>query len=131
MGRSLGACGSVRQFCYEWSWPSLFAESFMSQLDAVLKRIDAGLDASLERLFALLRIQSISTDPAYAKECRAAADHVAAELRGLGFETSVRPTGGHPVVIAANAARVSGNGANGKAPRVLFYGHYDVQPVDP
>ncbi len=37
----------------------------MSQLDAVLKRIDADLDASLDRLFALLRIQSVSTDPAY------------------------------------------------------------------
>jgi acetylornithine deacetylase/succinyl-diaminopimelate desuccinylase-like protein len=39
----------------------------------------------------------------------------------------VRPTGGHPVVVGK-----SGNGAgNGKQPRVLFYGHYDVQPVDP
>ena len=50
----------------------------MSQLDAVLKRIDADLDASLDRLFALLRIQSISTDPAYKDSCRAAADFVAA-----------------------------------------------------
>ena len=75
-----------------------------------------------------LRIQSISTDPAYAPHCRAAAEHVAADLRGLGFETSVRPTDGHPVVIGK-----SGNGASaaGKSPRVLFYGHYDVQPVDP
>ena len=46
----------------------------MSQLDAVLSRIDADLDAALERLFALLRIKSISTDPAYAAECRACAD---------------------------------------------------------
>ena len=93
----------------------------------VLDRIDRDLDASLDRLFALLRIQSVSTDPAYAAHCRTAAEHVAADLRSLGFETSVRPTEGHPVVIGK-----SGNGkANGKAPRVLFYGHYDVQPVDP
>jgi acetylornithine deacetylase/succinyl-diaminopimelate desuccinylase-like protein len=96
-------------------------------LPAVLDRIDRDLEASLDRLFALLRIQSVSTDPAYAAHCRTAAEHVATDLRGLGFETSVRPTAGHPVVI--------GNGANGqnggKAPRVLFYGHYDVQPVDP
>jgi acetylornithine deacetylase/succinyl-diaminopimelate desuccinylase-like protein len=46
-------------------------------------------------------------------------------LSGLGFDTSVRPTGGHPVVIGK-----SGNGG-GAGPRVLFYGHYDVQPVDP
>jgi acetylornithine deacetylase/succinyl-diaminopimelate desuccinylase-like protein len=100
-------------------------------LPAVLEHIDRGLDGSVERLFALLRIQSISTDPAYAKDCRAAADHVAAELRGLGLDVSVRATGGHPVVIAANNPGAKHNGANGKAPRVLFYGHYDVQPVDP
>jgi acetylornithine deacetylase/succinyl-diaminopimelate desuccinylase-like protein len=92
-------------------------------LDAVLDRIDHDLDQSLERLFSLLRIQSISTDPAYAQHCQAAADHVAADLNSLGFATEVRPTGGHPVVI--------GKTANGGGPHVLFYGHYDVQPVDP
>ena len=98
----------------------------MSQLDAVLERIDRDLDQSLERLFALLRIQSISTDPAYKDACRAAAEYVAADLNSIGFATEVRPTEGHPVVVGK-----SGNGkANGK-PRVLFYGHYDVQPVDP
>src|SRR3984893_3126436 len=95
-------------------------------LPAVLDRIDHDLDSSLERLFALLRIQSVSTDPAYAAHCRTAAEHVAGDLRSLGFETSVHPTAGHPVVIGK-----SGNGQAGKAPRVLFYGHYDVQPVDP
>src|ERR1700726_553821 len=96
-------------------------------LPKVLDRIDHDLEASLDRLFALLRIQSISTDPAFAPHCRTAAEYVATDLRGLGFETSVRPTQGHPVVIGK-----SGNGkANGGAPRVLFYGHYDVQPVDP
>jgi len=101
----------------------------MTKLDvlpAVLDRVDCDLSASLDRLFALLRIQSVSTDPAYAPYCRDAAEHVAADLKSLGFETSVRPTGGHPVVVGK-----SGNGQAGKAPRVLFYGHYDVQPVDP
>jgi len=96
-------------------------------LPAVLDRIDRDLDASLERLFALLRIQSVSTDPAYASQCHDAAESVAADLRTLGFETSLRPTGGHPVVIGKNA----NSATNGHAPRVLFYGHYDVQPVDP
>src|SRR5579863_8564690 len=96
-------------------------------LPAVLDRIDRDLDASVERLFALLRIQSVSTDPAYANQCRTAAEHVAADLRGLGFETSVRPTNGHPVVVGKSAS----GAANGHGPRVLFYGHYDVQPVDP
>src|ERR1051326_4382239 len=98
----------------------------MSQIQAVLERVDRDLDASLERLFALLRIQSVSTDAAYKDYCRAAAEHVATDLKSIGFAAEVRPTGGHPIVVGK-----SGNGkANGK-PRVLFYGHYDVQPVDP
>ena len=87
----------------------------MSSLDAVLQWIDRDLDASLQRLFALLRIQSISTDPAYKDFCRAAAEHVAADLNSIGFATELRPTQGHPVVIGK-----AGNGAaNGKHPRVL------------
>ena len=92
-------------------------------LPAVLDHIDAGLQNSLDRLFALLRIQSISTDPAYKDRCRAAAEYVAGDLGSLGFDTSIRPTAGHPVVV--------GKGGGGSGPRVLFYGHYDVQPVDP
>ena len=95
----------------------------MTPLDAVLARIDADLDASIERLFSLLRIPSISTDPAYQGECRMAAEHVAADLRGIGFAADLRETAGHPVVLA----KTDGGGG----PRVLFYGHYDVQPVDP
>jgi acetylornithine deacetylase/succinyl-diaminopimelate desuccinylase-like protein len=94
-------------------------------LPAVLDRIDADLEASLDRLFTFLKIQSVSTDAGYANQCRAAADFVARDLSGIGFDASVRPTAGHPIVVA------KGGNPNGKAPRVLFYGHYDVQPVDP
>ena len=95
----------------------------MRTLDAVLNRIDQDFDQSVERLFALLRIASVSTDPAYKDQCRAAAEHVATDLKSSGFDASVRPTAGHPVVVGKS------NSAAG--PRVLFYGHYDVQPVDP
>ncbi len=94
----------------------------MSDLDRVLSRIDADLDQSLGRLFDFLRIKSISTDPAYKDDCRAAAEHLAGSLRSVGFATEVRPTAGHPVVLAKS---------NGAGRHVLFYGHYDVQPVDP
>jgi acetylornithine deacetylase/succinyl-diaminopimelate desuccinylase-like protein len=94
-------------------------------LPAVLEKIDAELDQSLERLFDFLRIQSISTDLAYRDQCQSAADFVAKDLSRIGFETSIRPTEGNPVVVG------KGGSANGAAPRVLFYGHYDVQPVDP
>jgi acetylornithine deacetylase/succinyl-diaminopimelate desuccinylase-like protein len=95
----------------------------MSNLDAVLSHIDKDIDQSVERLFDLLRIASISTDPAFAPQCKEAAEHVAADLKSIGFEATVRPTEGHPVVVGKS------NGVSG--PRVLFYGHYDVQPVDP
>jgi acetylornithine deacetylase/succinyl-diaminopimelate desuccinylase-like protein len=95
----------------------------MKILEAVLNRIDRDIDQSVERLFALLRIASVSTDPAFKDQCRIAAEHVAMDLKSIGFEATVRPTAGHPVVVGKS------NGVTG--PRVLFYGHYDVQPVDP
>src|SRR6478735_8354897 len=101
--------------------------SVADALPKVLERIDADLDNSLNRLFELIRIPSISTDSAYKESCRAAADHVAKDLASLGLEAAVRPTAGHPVV----AAKSNGATAKNSGPRVLFYGHYDVQPVDP
>ena len=95
-------------------------------LPAVLARIDADLDRSIERLFDLIRIPSISTDSAYKDQCRKAADHLAQDLTGLGFEAAVRPTAGHQVVVGKSNCSAAKGG-----PRVLFYGHYDVQPVDP
>lgn len=96
----------------------------MSAIQPVLDRIDADLDASLERLFSLLRIPSISTDQAYAKDVRRAAEWLVNDLKSIGFEASVRETEGHPMVVAHH------DGPAG-APHLLFYGHYDVQPVDP
>ena len=95
----------------------------MSALEKVLSRLDADLDGALARLFDLLRIPSISTDPAYAAECERAAQWLVADLRSIGFDAEIRPTGGRPMVLAKSPD------AGGK--RALFYGHYDVQPVDP
>jgi len=91
-------------------------------LDAVLSRIDADLDDATDRLMALLRIPSISTDPAYKADCDTAADWLVADLQSIGFAASKRPTPGHPMVVGH---------MDGDGPHVLFYGHYDVQPVDP
>src|SRR5216684_9047051 len=86
---------------------SVQLETSMSQIQAVLERIDRDLDASLDRLFALLRIQSVSTDPAYKESCRAAAEYVVADLNSIGFAAEVRATAGHPIVV--------GKSGNGKA----------------
>ena len=52
-----------------------------SQLQTILDHIDTDFDNSLNRLFALLRIKSISADPAFAGECKAAADHLDSRYR--------------------------------------------------
>ncbi|ESY28202.1 M20/M25/M40 family metallo-hydrolase [Mesorhizobium sp. C386A] len=92
-------------------------------VESVLSYADSNLDASLDRLFELLRIPSVSCDPLLAQQCQAAASWLATELADIGFDASVRPTAGHPVVIA-HQKQATG-------PHVLFYGHYDVQPVEP
>ena len=100
-----------------------------AQTQKVLDRIDADFDNSLERLFALLRIKSISADPAHAADCKAAAEHLARDIATIGFEAEVRPTAGHPAIVAKSNSKANGKG--GARPHMLFYGHYDVQPVDP
>ena len=92
-------------------------------VDQILDRLDAGFDGSLERLFALLRIPSISTDSAFAGDVKRAAALLVADLQTMGFEASARETPGHPAVV--------GHRRRPGKPHVLFYGHYDVQPVDP
>ena len=103
----------------------------MKELDAVLDRIDRDLDQSIERLFSFLKIQSISTDPAYKSQCQSAAEFVAADLKSIGFATEIRATEGHPIVVGKASNGAVNPASKGKAPHVLFYGHYDVQPVDP
>jgi len=58
----------------------------MSDLNAVLSQIDTDQDAALERLFELLRIESISTDPAYKEACKDASDLLVADLNSIGFK---------------------------------------------
>ena len=96
------------------------------QVAKVLERLDRNFDAGLERLFSLLRIESISTDPAYKAQCGKAADWCARQLTEAGIPASVRQTTGHPIVVGHDREKV----AKG-TPHVLFYGHYDVQPPDP
>ncbi|MDN5568192.1 MAG: M20/M25/M40 family metallo-hydrolase, partial [Paracoccus sp. (in: a-proteobacteria)] len=94
-----------------------------AKMQDILTQLDTGLDAALDRLLEFLRIPSISTDPAHKGDVRAAAEWLVAQLRDLGFEVTLHDTPGHPMVVAKSA--------KGDARPVLFYGHYDVQPVDP
>ena len=91
-------------------------------LNDVLARIDDDLGAATDRLMELLRIPSISTDPAFKGDCDTAADWLVADLQSIGATAEKRKTPGHPMVVG----HIKGDG-----PHLLFYGHYDVQPVDP
>ncbi len=95
----------------------------MNAVDDALQALEQRLPESLSRLTEWLRIPSISTDPAYSGACRSAASWIAEELRGIGFASSLHETPGNPVVVARRE--------RAGARRVLFYGHYDVQPADP
>ena len=93
-------------------------------IESVLERVDRETGASLEQLKEYLRIPSVSTDPACAGEMQRCAGFVRERLATAGLEAEIIEVAGHPLVYGEWL------GAPGR-PTVLFYGHYDVQPVDP
>ncbi|HEV7462513.1 MAG TPA: M20/M25/M40 family metallo-hydrolase [Methyloceanibacter sp.] len=103
------------------------SQSSARALGRVLDRLAHDEAAALERLFRLLAIPSVSTDPAHHEACIEAAECCAEALSEIGFDARVEPTLGKPMVVGHWRAK-----ARERAPvRVLFYGHYDVQPPDP
>ena len=81
---------------------------------------------TLDRLFELLRIPSISTTPEHRADLQRAADWLVTRMREIGLSRAeVIPTAGSPVVYGEWL------GAGPDALTVLIYGHYDVQPTDP
>ncbi len=95
-------------------------------VEAVLGHLAQSQDDARARLFDLLRIPSISAQPAHAGDCARAARWLADEFAAIGFTTEIRETPGHPIVIGHYAGPESA-----ALPHILFYGHYDVQPADP
>jgi acetylornithine deacetylase/succinyl-diaminopimelate desuccinylase-like protein len=87
--------------------------------------LEANKQRFLDELLDLLRIPSVSADPAYAKDVRRMAEATAEHLKKVGLDhVEICETAGHPIVYAEKMV-------NPKAPTVLVYGHYDVQPPDP
>jgi acetylornithine deacetylase/succinyl-diaminopimelate desuccinylase-like protein len=94
-------------------------------MNKVIDHINTSRDRYLEELKAYLAIPSISALPQHAADVRRCADWTAEEMRRIGMQNvRLEKTPGHPVVYG------DWLGAEG-APTILFYGHYDVQPVDP
>lgn len=94
--------------------------------EEVLSYIKQHREALLQQLNTFLAIPSVSTDRSHKADVEKAAQFVGQYLEEIGFETVEEiPTKHHPIVYAEY------NQAGPDAPTVLFYGHYDVQPVDP
>lgn len=94
-------------------------------MDSILNFIETNKDRYLKELFEFLRIPSISTKKEHAPDVQRCAQWVADHMRRVGMQNAqIFPTAGHPIVYSEWA------GAPGQ-PTILFYGHYDVQPVDP
>ena len=93
-----------------------------------IDRVDAYLETHRddfeEQLKALLRIPSVSAQPAHDADTRRAAEFVRDDLAAMGLKAELIETKGHPIVFAEHRADPS-------RPTLLVYGHYDVQPPEP
>lgn len=90
----------------------------------VLSYLDDHQQEHVDQLCDFLRIASISSDSAHDEDTKRAAKFVENELRELGLKVEVHDLGGHPLIYAESEIRPDRK-------TLLFYGHYDVQPVDP
>ncbi|HZN32783.1 MAG TPA: dipeptidase [Pirellulaceae bacterium] len=93
-------------------------------MDEILAYLEKNAGRFEDQLSELLRIPSISADPARGDDVRRAAAWVEEQFRNLGLLTEIVQTSGQPLVVAQSPP------VPGK-PVVLVYGHYDVQPVEP
>lgn len=93
--------------------------------DKTQEYIQRNKDKFLDELLDLLRIPSISADPAYQGDVRKAAESVSEHMQKVGLEqVKIYETAGYPIVYGEKIIDVN-------LPTVLVYGHYDVQPADP
>ncbi|MEO0404582.1 MAG: peptidase dimerization domain protein, partial [Bacteroidota bacterium] len=90
-----------------------------------LPYIEQHKDRFIQELFDLLRIPSISADPAYKADVVKTAELVKQSLEDIGMDNAqLCETPGYPIVYAEKIIDPS-------LPTVLVYGHYDVQPPHP
>ena len=94
-------------------------------LDTIQSYLNQHRERMLDELLELLRIPSVSADPAYAGDVRKTAEAVKEKLEAAGADNvEICETPGHPIVYGEKIIDPA-------KPTVLVYGHYDVQPADP
>ncbi len=97
----------------------------VSEIERALREVDANLDTAVADLLELISIPSVSGDHAGKPGIARAARWLDEALAGIGFYSRVVETAGNPIVLARSDGEAEGE------KRLLFYGHYDVQPVAP
>jgi len=94
-------------------------------LTTVDNYIESNKDRFLDELIDLLKVPSVSADPAFSKDVHRAAELLSSRLKEIGIDkVEVCPTAGYPIVYGEKIV-------DENLPTVLVYGHYDVQPADP
>lgn len=97
----------------------------MMDLKTVDNYIESNKDRFLQELIDLLKIPSVSADPAFSNDVHRTAELLATGLKELGVDAvEICPTAGFPIVYGEKIV-------DPNLPTVLVYGHYDVQPPDP
>jgi len=92
---------------------------------ALQKWFDSHKKEIQEDFFTFLRFASISTEPNHKSDVLSCAEWLFAYLKKIGLSCEMVSTSGYPVLLAEDLK------AGPSQPTALFYGHYDVQPIDP
>jgi len=82
----------------------------------------------VEELCQYVRFASVSAQPRHHSDLQRCAQWLVKHCRAIGLDARVCPTAGHPIVLAKTRPSRK---ASGHRPRILVYGHYDVQPPEP
>ncbi len=95
-------------------------------MEKVIAYLKANQERFLAELFEYLRFASVSAQPKHKPDLQACAEWLVAHCRQIGLEADIRPTDGHPIVVAKTPRE-----AGSRKPHYIVYGHYDVQPPEP
>jgi acetylornithine deacetylase/succinyl-diaminopimelate desuccinylase-like protein len=97
-------------------------------MQAVIDYLTANESRFIDELCEYVRFPSVSAQPQHKSDLHACAEWLVKHCQGIGLETKLYPTQGHPVVVAKTPRAAQ---TNGRVPHFLIYGHYDVQPPEP
>ncbi|MDB6027256.1 MAG: dipeptidase [Verrucomicrobiales bacterium] len=95
-------------------------------MEAVLDYLKNNRERFVRELCDYVRFPSVSAQPQHRTDLVKCAEWLVNHCRGIGLETTLYPTAGHPVVVAKTPRK-----AGKKKPHFMVYGHYDVQPPEP